>query len=75
MHLQEIVVAVPFNDYKPLHHKGALKRLSSEKITAAFILAIARDIEKQEADELLFQWRRQLKSTTCRFVLLPMEIN
>eukprot|EP00975_Prorocentrum_lima_P030531 6404114-Prorocentrum_lima.AAC.1 len=40
-HLQEIAVAVPWKGYNPLEHIGALKRLSSEKITAASIMAIA----------------------------------
>eukprot|EP00975_Prorocentrum_lima_P071119 12935924-Prorocentrum_lima.AAC.1 len=49
--IQEIVVAVSYqnNGHKLLEHKGAMKLLSPDR--AALIPAIARDIDKQEAEE------------------------
>eukprot|EP00975_Prorocentrum_lima_P030313 6355099-Prorocentrum_lima.AAC.1 len=50
-------------------------RVSPEEIAAAFILAVARDIKKHEPEDLLQKWYRQLRSTTCVFVLLPSQID
>ena len=64
-------VAVPDKDYNPLEHKGALLRVSPEEITAAVLLAIARDIEDGVPDAVLKAWRNTVLSTTCTFKVLP----
>jgi hypothetical protein len=63
-------IGVEQPSFNPLQHKGALKRVSPEELTAAVFLAIARDIKNQEPDALLRQWRRQCLSTTATFKLL-----
>ena len=51
---QLVHVGVPRDPgYQPHVHKGALKQVSPEEITAAYILAIARDVEKQEGEEIM----------------------
>ncbi len=73
--LETIHVAVLSPAYKPLEHKGALKRVSPEEITAAFIMAVARDIDKNEAVEVLSEWKTFMLSTTCKFVFLPNQMD
>jgi len=73
--LQQVHVAVPADHaYEPHRHKGALKQVSPDEVTAAFIMAIARDIEKQEADDVLLAWKFKMRSTTCRFVVLGTDM-
>ena len=69
------MVAVPDKDYKVKEHKGALKRVSPEELSTAFVLAVARDITRGEADEVLQKWKDIMLTTTCKFVLLntPMD--
>ena len=50
-------------------------RVSPEEITGAYLIAVARDIEKNEPDELLQQWERHILSTTCKFVVLPGQMD
>ena len=73
--LEHFHVGVPSNDYAVAAHKGGLMRVSPEEIAAAFILAVARDIKKHEPEDLLQKWYRQLRSTTCVFVLLPSQMD
>ena len=73
--LQQVHVAVPLDHaYEPHRHKGALKQVSPDEVTAAFVVAIARDMEKQEADEVLRAWRDIMRSTTCRFIALGSDM-
>ena len=52
-------VAVPRDPgYQPHMHKGALKQVSPEEITAAYILAIARDVAKQEGEDIMEEWAK-----------------
>ena len=45
----QVHVAVPKEaEYQPDMHKGGLKQVSPEKITAAYIMAIARDITRRK---------------------------
>ena len=64
-------VAVPDKDYNPLEHKAALLRVSPEEVTAAVILAIARDIQDGVPDSVLKAWGKTVLSTTCMFKVLP----
>ncbi len=73
--VENVHVAVTSPAYKPLQHKGALRRVSPEEITAAFILAVARDVDNHEADEVILQWKAYMLSTTCRFVFLPTRMS
>ena len=57
--------------YKPLEHRGDLRRESPEEITAAYPSAIKRDIENHESDKILMQWKHDVLNTTCKFVPLP----
>jgi hypothetical protein len=41
-----------------------LKRVSPEEITAAFIMAVARDVAKNESEEVLNAWKMFMLSTT-----------
>ena len=72
--LSKIIAVVPDKDYKVKEDKGALMRVSPEELTTAFVLAVARDIAKGEADDVLQQWKYSMLSTTCKFVLpfIPM---
>ena len=53
-----------------MEHRGGLLRVSPEEITSAVTLAIARDIANHEADTVLAEWKRVVRSTTCTFKLL-----
>ena len=67
----QVHVAVPKEaEYQPDMHKGALKQVSPEEITAAYIMAIARDIENQVEDYVLSLWRKHLRTCTCVFIVL-----
>eukprot|EP00969_Alexandrium_andersonii_P086462 3811404-Alexandrium_andersonii.AAC.1 len=67
--LQQVHVAVPLdNAFEPHQHKGALKQVSPDEVTAAFVLAIARDIENEEPADVLGAWKHKMRSTTCRFI-------
>ena len=68
--LESVHVAVLDKDFDPLVHKGSLQRVSPEEITAAMILAIARDIQADAPDHILKSWRTKVLSTTCTFILL-----
>ena len=63
----DVIVAVP--------DKGALMRVSPEELTTAFVLAVARDIAKGEANTAVQQWKDFMLSTACKLVLLiiPMD--
>ncbi len=50
--------------------KGALLRVSPEEISTAFIMAIARDIKRQDPEEIIQQWKKLMLNTSCRFVRL-----
>ena len=67
----QVHVAVPrdFQNYHPHMHKGVLKQVSPEEITAAYILAIARDIYDQQEDYVLSLWLKHLRTCTCVFVV------
>ena len=68
-------VAVPRDPgYQPHMHKGALKQVTPEEITAAYILAIARDVEKQEGEDIMEEWAKYLRSSTCIFVVLDSDM-
>ena len=68
-------VAVPRDPaYQPHMHKGALKQVSPEEITAAYLLAIARDVLKQEGDDIVEEWAKYLRSSTCIFVVLDSDM-
>ena len=68
-------VAVPRDPgYQPHMHKGALKQVSAEEITAAYILAIARDVAKQEGEDIMEEWAKYLRSSTCNFVVLDSDM-
>ena len=71
----QVHVAVPrdFQNYHPYMHKGALKQVSPEEITAAYILAIARDIYDQQEDYVLSLWLKHLRTCTCVFVVRENE--
>ena len=73
--LEHFHVAIPSKDYAVAAHKGGLMRVSPEEIAAAFILAVARDIQKQKPDDLLQKWYKQLRSTTCVFALRPGQMD
>ena len=60
--------------YQPHMHKGALKQVSPEEIAAAHILAIARDVEKQEGEDIMEEWAKYLRSSTCVFVVLDSDM-
>ena len=69
--LDTIVIAIPDPSYKPLEHRGDLRRVPPpEEIAAAYLFAIKRDIGNHESDEVLLQWRDHMLSTTCKLVLL-----
>ena len=53
----------------------ALQQVSPDEVTAAYILAIARDVGNEEADETLQAWKKFMLSTTCRFVVLPTQMS
>ena len=42
--------------YQPHMHKGVLKQVSPEEITAAYIMTISRDIDNQEEDHIMSEW-------------------
>ena len=63
--------AVSGPEYNPLKHQGALLRVSPEEVTGAFVLAIARDIQNSEPDDILRAWKQVALSTTCVFKVLP----
>ncbi len=71
--IEQIHVAVPSRTFDVTQHKGALNRVSPEEITSAFIMAIARDINRKEPDEVVKEWKQHMRSTTCRFVVLPNQ--
>ncbi len=71
--IEQIHVAVPSPNFDVTHHKGALNRVSPEEITSAFILAVARDIVNKEPDDVIKKWKQHMRSTTCRFVVLPNQ--
>ena len=73
--LEHFHVAIPSKDYAVAAHKGGLMRVSPEEIAAAFILAVASDIQKQKPDDLLQKWYTQLRPTTCVCVLLPGQMD
>ena len=66
-----IHIAVSGPEYNPLKHQGALLRVSPEEVTGAFVLAIARDIQNSEPDDILRAWKQVALSTTCVFKVLP----
>ena len=72
--LEHFHVAVPSKDYAVKEHKGGLMRVSPEEIAAAFLFAIARDIQRHETEEVLQKWYRHLRSLTCTFVHLPCQM-
>ena len=68
-------VAVPRDPtYQPHMHKGALKQVSPEEITAAYLLAIARDVLRQEGDDIMEEWAKYLRSSTCIFIVLDSDM-
>ena len=70
----QVHVAVPQEaEYQPDMHKGGLKQVSPEEITAAYIWAIARDIQNQEEDYILSAWLKHLRSSPCVFVVINSE--
>ena len=70
----QVHVAVPRDfQYQPDMRKGALKQVSPEEITAAYIMAIARDIDNQEEDYVLSLWLKHLRTCTCVFVVLDSD--
>ena len=73
--LDSLIIAIPDPTYKPLQHRGDLRRVSPEEITAAYLFAIKRDIDNHESDEVLLQWRHHMLSTTCKFVLLQTQMS
>ena len=73
--LPMVRVAVPREpEYQPHMHKGQLKQVSPEKITAAYILAIARDVENQEEDYIMSEWVKYLRTCTCVFIVLDADM-
>ena len=73
--LEQLHVAVPSVEYKVVEHKGSLMRVSPEEITGAYFLAVARDIGRGEPTETLPEWEKCIISTTCKFVLLPGQMD
>ena len=68
-------VGVPSDTgYQPHMHKGALKQVPPEEITAAYILAIARDIDNQAEDYILSDWVRYFRTCTCVFIVLDTNM-
>ena len=55
-------------------HKGGLKQVSPEEITAAYIMAIARDIDNQAEDYILSAWLKYLRTCTCVFIVLDSDM-
>ena len=60
-------IAVTGPEFRPLEHKGALKRVSPEEVTGAIVLAIARDIKNSEPDAVLQRWRQCVLCTSATF--------
>ena len=73
--LEQLHVAVPSVEYKVVEHKGSLMRVSPEEITGAYFIAVARDIGRSEPSEILQEWEKCILSTTCKFVLLPGQMD
>ena len=73
--LEQLHVAVPSVEYKVAEHKGSFMRVSPEEITAAYFFAVARDIGRHEPSEILQEWEKCILSTTCKFVLLPGQMD
>ena len=73
--LESFHVAVPSCGYAVKELKGGLMRVSPEEISAAFLLAIARGINRKEPKEVLNRWCKFVRSTTCTIVLLPSEMD
>ena len=73
--LEQLHVAVPSVEYKVVEHKGSLMRVSPEEITGAYFLAVARDIGRGEPTETVRAWEKCILSTTCKFVLLPGQMD
>ena len=71
----QVEIAMPERDFKPLNHKGALKWVSPEEITSAFLMAVARDIKNSESNEILQEWKNYMLSTTARFMFLPRQMD
>ena len=70
----QVHVAVPKEaEYEPDMHKGGLKQVSPEEITAAYIMAIARDIDNQVEGYILSDWLKYLRTCTCVFIVLDSD--
>ena len=55
--------------------KGALKQVSPEEITAAYVMATARDVENQEADDVLMDdWAKHVRSSACTSIVLDSDM-
>jgi hypothetical protein len=63
-----LVISVPPGAYRPLDCKGALQAVSPEEMRAAFLLAIARDIDRDEPHAVLRNWIKFALSCTATFV-------
>ena len=73
--LEQLHVAVPSVEYKVAEHKGSLMRVSPEEVTGAYFIAVARDIGRGEPAEIVQEWEKCIRSTTCKFVLLPGQMD
>eukprot|EP00974_Lingulodinium_polyedra_P087976 8531304-Lingulodinium_polyedra.AAC.1 len=49
--LEKFHVGVPSREYVVKNHKGELMQVSPEESSAAFLFAIARDIQRKEPEE------------------------
>ena len=50
-------------------------RVIPEEMTGAFIMAVARDIEKGASAEILSKWRAAMLSTPCKLMVLSTPID
>ena len=66
----DLVLRAPNDEFDPLTHRGALECVSPEEIKIAFIRAVARDIQ---SDDALKQWRKVALSTSVIFKKLESD--
>ena len=54
---------------------GVLKQVSPEEITAAYIMAIANDAERQEGEDTTKVWVSYVRSAVCAFIVLDSDMD
>lgn len=70
---EKLIIAVEAMDKDISQTKGAWKRCNAEEMIHAYVLAIARDVQKPAAAQTLKRWRFHCLQTTTSFEVQPSD--